>query len=285
MNYREHALSFGCHGDTLFGILSLPEQPSRRGVLVVVGGPQYRAGSHRQFTELARELAAGGSAVMRFDYRGMGDSEGAMRNFEAVGDDLRVAVDAFIAAVPDLEEVVIWALCDGASAALFYAGNDRRVAGLVLLNPWVRTPGGHAKATLKHYYRARLFDPALWRKIASGRFNVAAALASLASLVRISARRGGQGTRPSMEQEALPLPERMRMGLATFNGPVMMIFSGADLTAQEFLDLAAGSPDWQTLVQAERVTRHTIGEADHTFSRRVWKNQVARWTGEWLRSW
>jgi hypothetical protein len=29
---------------------------------------------------------------------------------------------------------VIWGLCDGASAAMFYAEQDRRVSGLVLLN-------------------------------------------------------------------------------------------------------------------------------------------------------
>jgi alpha/beta superfamily hydrolase len=49
-------------------------------VLVIVGGPQYRAGSHRQFTLLARSLAEQGFAVLRFDYRGMGDSTGAMRD-------------------------------------------------------------------------------------------------------------------------------------------------------------------------------------------------------------
>ena len=42
-------------------------------VLVVVGGPQVRAGSHRHFVQLARHLATHGHAVMRFDVRGMGD--------------------------------------------------------------------------------------------------------------------------------------------------------------------------------------------------------------------
>jgi len=52
------------------------------GVLIVVGGPQYRVGSHRQFLLLSRRLAAEGHPVMRFDYRGMGDASGAMRGFE-----------------------------------------------------------------------------------------------------------------------------------------------------------------------------------------------------------
>lgn len=286
MNYQELALSFTCHGDALFGILSLPERPARRGVLVVVGGPQYRVGSHRQFTELARALAQQGIATMRFDYRGMGDSQGDMRDFEAVGDDLRAAVDQFTAAVPAIDEVVIWGLCDGASAAMFYAGDDPRVTGLVLLNPWVRTSSGLAKATLKHYYRSRLLGPDLWKKIMRGEFDYRSAAASLFKVVYtvLGGKRGGDGASAG-GQQAAPLPDRMQAGLARFNGRVLLIFSGADLTAKEFLDVAGSAPPWQRLLGAERVSQQTIDAADHTFSRRIWKDQVARWTGDWLRSW
>src|SRR4051812_2979776 len=94
---QERAVAFDCQGERLYGVISLPSsasnQPVTRGVLIVVGGPQYRAGSHRQFTLLARSLAARGIAAMRFDYRGMGDSEGAMRDFESVQDDVRAALD------------------------------------------------------------------------------------------------------------------------------------------------------------------------------------------------
>lgn len=285
MNYQELALSFSCHDDALFGILSLPERPARRGVLVVVGGPQYRAGSHRQFTELARTLAQQGIAAMRFDYRGMGDSQGDKRDFEAVGDDLRAAVDQFTAAVPDIDEVVIWGLCDAASAAMFYAGSDPRVTGLVLLNPWVRTTSGLAKATLKHYYRARLFDQDLWKKIARGRFDYTAAATSLFRVVSTVFVRKHGSAPSACEHRTAPLPERMQAGLARFKGRVLLIYSGADLTAKEFLDMAGNSPQWQSLLGAERVSQQTIDDADHTFSRRIWKDQVARWTGDWIRTW
>jgi len=66
-------------------------------VLIIVGGPQYRVGSHRQFVLLARHLAAQGIPVMRFDVRGMGDSKGKPRNFGQLDDDLRAATDCFFA--------------------------------------------------------------------------------------------------------------------------------------------------------------------------------------------
>jgi exosortase A-associated hydrolase 1 len=284
MNYSEKAVSFACHGEWLYGVASVPPQPARRGVLVVVGGPQYRAGSHRQFTLLARSLAQQGIAAMRFDYRGMGDSQGGARTFEDVGDDLGAAIDHFIDAVPGVEEVVVWGLCDAASAALFYAARDPRVTGLVLLNPWVRTDGGLAKATLKHYYRGRLLEAGLWKKILSGRFDYAAAAGSFVRLARtaLGARRAPAGGESGT---TAPLPQRMLHGLSRFKGPVLLILSGADLTAKEFSDMASASAEWQKLLAAPRVTRHALEPADHTFSRRVWRDQVAGWTCEWVHSW
>lgn len=278
---EERALTFDCNGERLYAILSVPATAAlaaRRGVLVVVGGPQYRAGSHRQFTLLARSLAADGIAALRFDYRGMGDSGGTARPFDSVEDDLRTAIDAFLAAVPQLDEVVLWGLCDAASAIGMYAARDARVAGLVLLNPWVRTEDGLARATLRHYYRARLRDPDFWRKLARGRWNWRASFSSLLALTRRVARATPAASRTS-------LPERMHAGLADFNGRVLLVVAGADLTAREFCDLADASPQWQRLLAPPRVTRHQLEDADHTFSRRVWRNQVARWTADWLRSW
>lgn len=282
MNFEEQAVTFECHGAQLYGIASVPQRPGARGVLIVVGGPQYRVGSHRQFALLARSLAAQGIPAMRFDYRGMGDSDGEPRTFEEVGLDLRAAIDQFIVTIPGMQEVAIWGLCDAASAALFYGAGDDRVCGLVLLNPWVRTNGGHAKATLKHYYLDRLLQPALWRKIVSGRFDLGGALRSFFGLLHASAAKPaaavGQGA-------AAPLPDRMLAGLAGFKGKVLLILSGRDLTAQEFSDLAKGSSQWQRLLGASHVTRRALTEADHTFSRREWRDQVSAWTAEWITSW
>ena len=54
---------------------------------------------------------------------------------------------------------------------------------------------------------------------------------------------------------------------------------------QEFLDMEKGSVPWQRLLAEPRVTRQTLAEADHTFSRRIWRDQVAAWTGSWVKSW
>src|SRR5262245_16772174 len=117
----EIPIVFPCHGDQLIGIVHRATAGEMRiGVVVVVGGPQYRVGSHRQFVLMARRLAEAGYPVLRFDYRGMGDSESAPRSFESVDDDIRAAVDALFSEVQGLRGIVIFGLCDAASAALMY---------------------------------------------------------------------------------------------------------------------------------------------------------------------
>jgi exosortase A-associated hydrolase 1 len=282
VNYSETALSFRCQDALLVGVLARPDEPARRGLIVVVGGPQYRVGSHRQFLQLARRLAAEGVPVLRFDYRGMGDSAGEARNFEAIDNDLRCAIDVFCEHIPQLAEIVIWGLCDAASAALMYAHGDPRIAGLVLANPWVRTEAGLAKTYVKHYYAQRLFDRDFWRKLLSGQVAVRASLAGLIGELR----RAAKAEVTAMPNDAAPpFVERMADGMQRFRGPLLCILSGKDLTAQEFRDLLRQSPLWRGLWRNAQVTVCEIADANHTFAGRAWRDLVARSTLEWLRSW
>ena len=274
---------FPCAGERLLGIAHSGDDDFPIGVVVVVGGPQYRAGSHRQFVLLARGLARAGYPVLRFDYRGMGDSGGAPRTFEGVHDDIRAAVDAFVRRFPHAGRVVLWGLCDAASAIAFYAAHDPRIAGIVMLNPWVRTEEGRAGAYLRHYYWRRLLDPRFWRKLASGRFDPRSSLGSLVALARAASGRAGTG-KPSREAEsdARPLPARVLEGLERYRGPVLFVLSGRDLTAGEFKDVLGDSKRWSRLLESPRCTRHDVAAADHTFSRREWSDRVADLTRAWL---
>ena len=290
----EHALAFNCHSDTLIGILHKPERPLRRGVVFVVGGgPQYRAGGHRQLTLWSRTLCEHGYAVLRFDYRGMGDAQGHFRGFLEVDNDIRCAVDHLLSEVPEIDEIVLWGECDAASAILLYAGCDPRIKGAVLLNPWVRTESLQARTVLRHYYLIRLMQPSLWKKIFSGKFNPAASLSSALRLVR-QARRGGQaedasasaavtGTGPIAR--SLPLGESMLIGLQRFRGPLLLVLSGRDLIAREFDALVAGSPVWQLALARGGAARHDLAKGDHTFSSAALRCQVIAWGLDWLRRW
>jgi hypothetical protein len=154
------------------------------------------------------------------------------------------------------------------------------VRGLVLLNPWVRTDDGVARTTLKHHYRDRLRDPAFWRKLARGQFDYVGSLKSMLGLVRAAF---GGGRQPGGSTASLP--ERMRQGLHAFGGHTLLVIGGADLTGREFCDVAGSTPAGKRLASAPRVSWRRIEDADHTFSRRAWRDQVADWTAEWVVSW
>lgn len=283
--FRETALLFEAGDARLVGIVTKPaSNASRLGVLIVVGGPQYRVGSHRQFVHLARALAAHGFAAMRFDCSGMGDSTGAAQPFTDRDRDIRAAIDAFVATAPEVTEIAIWGLCDAASAALFYAPQDARVTKLVLLNPWVRSDEGLARTHLKHYYAARLFDREFWRKLVGGEVGIARALRGLGSTLVKALSGSGRGSRggSSASQPALGFQARMARGWKGFRGDILLICSGDDLTAREFVDHIASDAEWKGLLEQMRVARCDLVEADHTFSRAEWRDRVATWTADWL---
>lgn len=280
MSGQEHTFVFSCADARLVGVLHRGAENASRGVLIVVGGPQYRVGSHRQFVLLARRLAADGVPVLRFDYRGMGDSEGAAVGFEGVERDIGAALDAFCREVPQLRKVVLWGLCDAASAAAMFGFRDRRVVGLALVNPWVRQQASEARTMLRHYYLSRLFDPAQLKKLVSGRMNVLASARELVAAMRSSLRRSAASSGDS----ATSFVDRMRNGLERFEGKTLLILSGDDLTAAEFKDEVARSRAWQRALRADAVMRRDLAEANHTFSTREWRDTVADWTSAWVRS-
>jgi len=283
----ETPVVFNCQGHSLLGFVHQADGNPLKGVLMVVGGPQYRVGSHRQFVLLARQLADQGIPTMRFDVRGMGDSAGDPHNFLQIDDDIRAAIACFYATCPTLEGVVVWGLCDAASAALFYAYQDSRVKALALLNPWVFTAQGAAKTVLKHYYLRRLLSEDFWRKVFALKFDVVGSARSFCTLLKQSGQSGKAAqvaSQLSQVDQSLPLPTRLRECLKRFQGPVLLILSGRDLTAAEFKEAVNHDPEWQSLLSGSKVLRYDFAEADHTFSSAAWRDQVADWTSDWIKS-
>jgi len=277
VTYTEVPVWMACASGSMLGIVSQPETPRALGVVIAVGGAQYRVGSHRQFLLLARSLASAGFAVLRFDYPGMGDSLGQPRSFESVDAELGVAMDALQRTCPAVRRVVLWGLCDAASAVLLYSGqhSDARLAGLCLLNPWVRSEATLARTRLKHYYSGRLRQPDFWRSIWQGQFAWQPSLRALWHNLQAWRQRPRAG---------VTFQRRMALALRHFKGPVLLVLGGCDYTAKEFLECAQTDADWRGLLAQPGLTRLDVADADHTFSRAAWRCTVEQALLHWLQT-
>ena len=274
MSWNEEPVVFECEGSRLIGIAALPARPAETGVLIIVGGPQYRAGSHRQFTLLARHLASLGIASLRFDYRGMGDSEGEKHSFDQINADIGAALDIFLKLAPGVGRIALWGLCDAASAAMSYAYTDTRVGQLILLNPWLQSPLHVARTRLKLYYPSRLGQVNFWAKLLSFEVDIPVTIKGIVDDLKTMFRRQSKPGNP-IDSAA---DERMLAGLKQFGGQVLFVMSEKDLTARTFRAHIDNDPRWQQASKA--ATFLDIRGADHTFSTRKFRDQVAQVTAD-----
>ena len=229
-----------------------------RAALIVSGGVQTRVGPHRLFTQLAEALGGQGMAALRFDRRGVGDSEGENTGF--LGSAVDIAAAASVLRSEGGTDIVGIGLCDGAAAlALFGAASG--IQRLVLLNPWsfdsdvAEMPAAAQRdRTLK-----RLLDPRNWLRILSGGIDVKGALKTLFS-------RGG------VAESALSA--RLIAAINAFPGPVLVPLSRGDATAEAFAALlpALGPhvhPVW-------------LENADHTLTRPEARQALFTAITDWL---
>jgi len=246
MKLEQRALRFASGGNALIGIVDVPERPLARGLLVLADSRQYRTGSHRQFTLLARLLAGRGVAVLRFDRSGAGDSEG---RDAAPGDsaDLAAAMKEFFIHVPEMKEAVILAAGDATRSAALYAAGDARVTGLALFNPELPPAPGGGSAL----HAIRRFAPRLLRRHLP--------------LLR------GAPARPAA------LPAELAEAFDAYGGHILLVLGSADPAYERTARLLER--------RRAHCRRVEIAGADGAFSRSDWREAVAAASTSWLTSW
>lgn len=177
--------TFECAGDTLGA--SLDAAGGRTGVLIATGGSQTRVGSHRMFAELGKALAEHSFPAFRFDRRGVGDSSGDDPGFRGNSDDIREAAAAFRREMPQLQTIVGFGLCDGAtSLALF--GREAGIDATILVNPWFVEAASDTPppAAIMAHYLKRLTTLTGWRDLVGGRIDYWKLLSGIAKIARRS---------------------------------------------------------------------------------------------------
>ena len=176
---RRHFI-FDCAGTTLAA--TLDDAPGTTGLLIVSGGNEIRSGAWNSQAQLAARMAAHGYPVLRFDRRGIGDSEGDNAGFRHSAEDIAAALAAFRHEAPQLHRVVAFGNCDAASALML--GGGFAADALVLANPWTieRDDAPPPPAALRAHYLQRLKDPRALLRLVSGKISLRGLMKSLGDI-------------------------------------------------------------------------------------------------------
>ena len=285
---RNQALVFNCQASELVGILTLPAALSGPLATVVIalpaGGPQYRVGMGRQLRQLGNYLGERGIGVFRFDYRGIGDSSGEFLGFQSVADDLKCAIAAVKAELPEIKHVVLWGGCNAASAIMIHAWKFPEVTGMVVSNPFLgdHKPGSRA---MRSHYLSRVREREFWAKLFSGRYNVSAYTRSLATHIKARFRKPQVASplehtptesKAGREQEASVLNEMLE-GMNRFQGRCLFFLSGRSLQSREFQSLLSNSKAWKLVAKKLAIAQKILPDADQAFS--AHDRHTAQWKG------
>jgi hypothetical protein len=130
-------------------------------------GILHRVGPNRTYVRIARNLAALGFVVLRFDFSGIGDSlpsDDNLRFEQAAVEEVQQAM-ANLHALAGSTQFVLMGLCSGAQISVEAALSDRRIIGAALINPIMHlhdyrdeqmTDALRNRALLNHYWRLAL---------------------------------------------------------------------------------------------------------------------------------
>jgi alpha-beta hydrolase superfamily lysophospholipase len=177
---RERPVCFG-RGDRLFGILTSPdeERGSTPTIVLFNTSVEHHVGPSRLYVPLAREWAALGHHVLRFDLGGIGDSappNGAEENVaypDHLLDEARQAI-AFVRKVVPRRPVIAGGLCSGGWLAFLAAREGLEVDAIVSVNPPLYLRDGvdgtqwQLDRDARERYLRAMRDPHTWAKALRG---------------------------------------------------------------------------------------------------------------------
>jgi hypothetical protein len=233
----ETQVAFAVQGEEIFGVLHVPGTIPAPGVVMCHGFTGHKAETHRLFVTAAREFCEAGMVVLRFDFRGSGDSAGEFRDMTISREieDAQAAVRFLSSRVEvDAERIGALGLSLGGGVAACLSGRERLQA--LVLWAAVAHPGRQFEHRFPDFGEEGWVDMQGWglgRAFAEDTLNVH------------------------------PLAEVTRHA-----GPVLIVHGAKDESV-----LPSDAQDYKDAI-GERAELRYIEGADHTFSSFPWKGEA-----------
>ena len=274
----------------LFGVLTTPTgaKPGRPLFILANAGSVHHVGPNRLYVELSRQLARHGFPSFRFDLRNLGDS--------ARGSPAEVNHPYPVTAIDDVEAALRWltqlrgfnavvvgGLCSGAHTA-FHVGAAVDLPSLqaaLLLNPltffWtpgmsLEIPSAHRTVKDAKYYAQSMRNPGKWLKLVKGQADLGYIIKFVIQRTTSLVRRSWSD---SLELVGVRSSGRLASDLSRYGmrgRAIDFVFSRDD----PGFELLNSGGRWVAgrLRRRGLSTVQFIEGADHTFSRKAWRDEL-----------
>jgi len=258
----EKPVTFENCDQQLVGILHIPEglatEEKAPAIAMFHGFTGHKSEAHRLFVKVARKLCEAGFVVLRFDFRGSGDSEGDFEDMTVPGEvsDAKASI-SFLEEQPwvDKEKIGVIGLSLGGRVAAILTSEDNRIKFAVLYSP--------ALGPLKNKFASLLDDEAL-KRLESG------------EAVRVS--EGWYLKKPFFDTLDSSVPFSV---MGKIKVPVLIIHSDND----QVVPVEVSKKGYEIIKGLnEKNKLYIIKGADHTFSNREHTSEVIDKTLQWLMS-
>lgn len=297
-------------GKLLFGTLHPPvrQNPKRPMIVLLSPGVKMRVGPHRLYNRMTEAFLKQGYAVFKFDFYGLGDSEGELGkellaevyNDTENGAFVNDGIDAldWLQNERGIDTFILGGLCGGAISSILLAQNDPRVVGLLSLGMTVTLAMGAAERTrfasqgelagLRKGYFRRLLNPVSWLRLLTFQSDFRTIGKSLAQLIpkkkpkQLAAVDTATDPAKQSESNANPLFPEAFFKMATSGRKMLLIFSGADRLYWDFDEKFAQPYANELKNVADAYELHVVENANHVFSFREWEADMLQVSADWL---
>ena len=255
-------VTFENKGQQIIGILHTPDAlksgKKAPGIVMFHGFTGNKTEAHRLFVHVARSLSEAGFIVLRFDFRGSGDSDGEFEDM-TVPDEVSDAEKALTFLMEqenvDEERVGILGLSMGGRVAAILASKDRRLKFAILYSP--------ALGPLKERFFSQMSKEKL-EKLDSG------------EPIEVSS--GWYLKKKFFETVDYIVPLNI---MDRIEVPVLIVHSDKD----EIIPLEEALRGYELIKDLnEKSELYVVKGGDHTFSKREHTLEVIRKTLDWINS-
>lgn len=310
--YSAEAVTFkNAEGLTLFGTLHSPavKQAALPVVVLLSPGVKMRVGPGRLYVPLTELLNSQGYTVLRFDFFGLGDSEGDLQEtmLADVYNNIEVGryVDDTLAALNWLSErhgcdrFVLGGLCGGAITAILAAERDSRVEALLSIGMTVTlasnaaTPARYMTRAQLDYrrqgYLKKLLRPKAWLRFLTFQSEYDVIWRAMKRMFvkdpPVVAAAQSQSTQPTPAEQrgnANPLFPPAYFSFLRRGGKALMLFSERDRLQSEYEEKFVQAYAAQLSDLTSQIEQHVIPHANHVLSFREWQEQMLMLSQRWL---